>query len=52
LIWRNLFREFSEEKSKEAKVVRDADILSGMLLEKEALITEVRRLKMADDFPE
>jgi len=30
-----LFDEFFEEKTKEAKIVRDADVLAGMLLEKE-----------------
>lgn len=30
-----LFQEFSKEKTKEAKIARDADVLSGMLLEKE-----------------
>lgn len=32
-----LFQEFFEEKSLEAKIVKDADILAGMLLEKECL---------------
>jgi len=32
-----LFQEFSEEKTKEAKIVKDADIIAGMLLEKEVL---------------
>lgn len=32
-----LFEEFFEEKTKEAKIVKDADILAGMLLEKEVL---------------
>ncbi len=30
-----LFQEFSEEKTPEAKIAKDADILAGMLLEKE-----------------
>jgi putative hydrolase of HD superfamily len=34
-----LFEEFFEEKTKEAKVVKDADILAGMLLEKESFDT-------------
>lgn len=32
-----IFKEFSGKKNKEARVVKDADIISGMLLEKEAL---------------
>lgn len=32
-----LFQKFFEEKTKEAKIVRDADIIAGMLLEKELL---------------
>lgn len=32
-----LFQEFFEEKTLEAKIVKDADIIAGMLLEKEAL---------------
>ena len=32
-----LFEEFFEEKSLEAKITKDADILAGMLLEKECL---------------
>jgi putative hydrolase of HD superfamily len=32
-----LFQEFFEERSLEAKIVKDADILAGMLLEKETL---------------
>jgi len=32
-----LFNEFFEEKTKEAKITKDADILAGMLLEKEVL---------------
>jgi putative hydrolase of HD superfamily len=53
---RELFEEFWGEKSKESKIVRDADILAGMLLEKEVLdsgnekarkwlITSLSRLK-------
>jgi putative hydrolase of HD superfamily len=32
-----LFGEFFEEKTKEAKIAKDADVLGGMLLEKEVL---------------
>jgi putative hydrolase of HD superfamily len=32
-----LFQEFFEEKTKEAKIVKEADILAGMLLEKECV---------------
>ncbi len=32
----NLFKEFKEKKTKEAKIARDADILAQMLLEKES----------------
>jgi len=32
-----LFQEFFKEETKEAKIVKDADILAGMLLEKECL---------------
>lgn len=33
----DLFKEFAKEKTLEAKIVKDADVLSGMLLEKECL---------------
>jgi len=34
---KKLFQEFFKEKSLEAKIVKDADVLAGMLLEKECL---------------
>lgn len=35
--FQKLFKEYFERKTKEAKVVKDADILAGMLTEKECL---------------
>ncbi|MBZ9571931.1 HD domain-containing protein [Patescibacteria group bacterium] len=45
-----LFREFFEEKTKEAKVAKDADILSQMMWEKECLDLGNQKAKKWVDF--
>jgi len=42
---KELFKEFFEEKSKEAKIVKDADVLAGMLLEKEVFDSGNKKAK-------
>jgi len=42
---KKLFKEFFEEKSKEAKIVKDADVLAGMLLEKEVFDSGNKKAK-------
>jgi len=45
-----LFEEFFEEKTKEAKIVKDADILAGMLFEKEVLDSGNKKAKKMAPF--